>query len=114
MKIIAGELGYDRTVTDLKLDDLRKHLLNHPIFKPTTKLEDLAKKYKIKIIFLPKFHCELNPIEGVWCYLKQYVRKRTNCNFDTMLYLISESRTVFTTKQIYKKLWRRFWRVVAA
>ena len=63
---------------------------------------------------MPKFHCELNPIEGLWCYLKQYVRKRTNCNFDTMLYLISEARTVFNMKQIYMKLWRRFWRVVAA
>ena len=26
----------------------------------------------IKIMFIPKFHCELNPIERVWCHAKSY------------------------------------------
>ena len=30
----------------------------------------------IKIIFLPKSHPELNPIEGIWALVKQYIRKR--------------------------------------
>jgi transposase len=51
----------------------------------------LASKWNVKIIFVPKFHCECNPIEGFWCYLKQYVRKRNDQNFETMKRLISEA-----------------------
>ena len=31
------------------------------------------------VIFLPKFHCELNPIESYWCQAKWYCRE--NCNY---------------------------------
>lgn len=89
-------------------------LKKHPVFKPITKLEDLAKKYNVKITYLPKFHCELNPIEGLWCYSKQYVRKRTNQQFDIMIQLISDSREEFLKKFVHMKLWRRFWRVILA
>ena len=30
-----------------------------------SKLEKLANDYCIKVMFVPKFHCELNAIEGV-------------------------------------------------
>jgi hypothetical protein len=36
-----------------------------------TELEALG----IRCIFLPKFHCELNPIEQCWCYSKREYRK---------------------------------------
>ena len=29
-------------------------------------------------MFLPKFHCEINPIEGVWGQSKRYCRAYTN------------------------------------
>ncbi|CAF4218118.1 unnamed protein product, partial [Adineta steineri] len=49
---------------NVKLDQLRDILSNHPAFKVTSRLEQLANKYNVKVHFLPKFHCELNPIEG--------------------------------------------------
>ena len=88
-------------------------ILNSRIFQ-TSKLEELGKKYNIKIIFAPKFHCELNPIEGLWCNQKQFVRARTDQTFSTMIRLIAESRTNFIEKKIYQKLFRRFWRCLYA
>ena len=31
------------------------------------------------MIWIPKFHCELNPIEMVWCHSKKHVR--AYCNY---------------------------------
>ncbi|KAF8593252.1 hypothetical protein BDV93DRAFT_460945 [Ceratobasidium sp. AG-I] len=41
---------------------------------PPAVLESLANSLGSKVIFLPKFHCELNPIEQVWGYAKSKYR----------------------------------------
>ena len=111
--LLAKEMKF--VVDDsIKLDDLRLILSSHSAFQNTSKLEKLALKYNVKIIFTPKFHCELNPIEGLWCHMKQYVRKRNDQTFSTMLKLIPESRENFSQKQIQLKLIRRFWKVLDA
>ncbi len=74
----------------------------------------LAVKYNIKIIYCPKYHCELNAIEGLWCNQKAYVRSRTDQTFDKMIRLISESRINFVGRKISLKLFRRFWRAIEA
>jgi hypothetical protein len=57
-----------------KLLDLREVLAQHKAFSEyDSKLENFAVQYNISIKWIPKFHYELNPIEGLWCYLKQYV-----------------------------------------
>jgi hypothetical protein len=66
------------------------------------------------VIFCPKFHSELNAIEGLWCSQKQFIRARTDQTYGTMLRLMSESRLNFAEKQIHLKLFRRFWRSLAA
>ena len=38
----------------------------------------------IDCLFLPKFHCELNPIELVWAALKGKVRKLNDCTLPTL------------------------------
>ncbi|CAF2058210.1 unnamed protein product [Rotaria magnacalcarata] len=93
----------------VKREQLIDILTNHPAFKVTSRLEQLANKYNVKIHFLPKFHCELNAIEGVWCYQKQFIRKNTNQTYNLMLKIIPQSRENFRTRYVDLKLFRRFW-----
>jgi hypothetical protein len=80
LKQIAIELGYEMPEVS-KLDDYKRVLSNHEAFQRQTKFQELAQKYGIKIVYCPKYHYELNPIEGIWCWMKQYVRKRSRCGW---------------------------------
>ena len=51
--------------SSMKLAEIRNILSSHSAFQNVSKLEILARKYQVKIIFFPKFHCELNAIEGL-------------------------------------------------
>ena len=84
----------------IKLDEIRDILSTHRAFQNATKLEMLAVKYNVKIIYGPKYHCELNAIEGLWCHQKAFVRSRTDQSFDKMIKLISESRINFVERKI--------------
>lgn len=44
-------------------------------------LETLIKKAGHECIFLPKFHCELNPIEMYWGWVKYHYREVPKKNF---------------------------------
>lgn len=77
-------------------------------------MELLAEKYGVTIKWCPKFHCELNVIEGLWCSQKMFVRRKTDQTYNTMLKLIVESREHFKEREIYLKLLRRFWRCLQA
>ncbi|CAF1621799.1 unnamed protein product, partial [Didymodactylos carnosus] len=63
-------------------EDERKEAELSTAFQNVTKLEMLAVKYSIKIIYCPKYHCELNAVEGLWSNQKAYVRSRTDQTFD--------------------------------
>lgn len=53
----------------------RRMLYNEPDFVAVeSRLEAAAKKHSFKILFLPKFHCELNFIEQCWGYAKARYR----------------------------------------
>ena len=53
--------------------DMRVVLANHDDFRSEkTVVENLLRKKNSKCFFLPKFHCELNPIERVWGQAKVY------------------------------------------
>ncbi|CAF1384088.1 unnamed protein product [Adineta ricciae] len=106
--VLAKDLGVD-VHPSIKLVDLRALLAQHPAFQNVSKLEILGRKYDIKVIFCPKYHCELNAIEGLWCHMKQYVRRKSDQTFPTMLQLIPESRENFKERKIHMKLFRRFW-----
>ena len=85
-------------------------MLSHPaFFEKNTRLEKLALRYKINIIWCPKFHCELNPIEGVWCALKRYVRKHNEQDYSKLLNLILDAIKDYENKKLNIKLWKRFW-----
>ena len=65
-------------------------------------------------MFVPKFHCELNAIEGVWCYEKEFVRKYSDQTFNKMLQLILQAKANFIENNIFIKLFRRFWKTMSA
>ena len=44
--------------------------------KKVYEVQKLAKKYKIKVLFFPVGHLELNPIEMIWANMKEFVKKR--------------------------------------
>ena len=75
-----------------------------------SQLELLAAKYNVKIIWCPKFHCELNPIEGFWCDLKWFVRKFNDQDFKRLNGLIIQGMERFEEKKLSFKLWRRLWK----
>ncbi|KAI0324035.1 hypothetical protein GY45DRAFT_1349605 [Cubamyces sp. BRFM 1775] len=54
----------------------RRLLFNQPDFRDVeTLLEAHCRARGFTVLFLPKFHCELNCIEQCWCYAKQVYRK---------------------------------------
>ena len=65
MKIILEERGID--TTSMREADMRLVLGNHDDFKfEKTALEHFMQEKGQCAVYLPKFHCELNPIEKVW------------------------------------------------
>jgi hypothetical protein len=111
--VMCQDLGLIPEDADFKskaysLDNLRNKIASHPAFDQRSNLEILAEEYGVLLMFLPKFHCELNPIESVWCFIKNFVRKHTDQTFDCMVRLIEEAKTLFNKSDINGKLWRRF------
>ncbi|THU98763.1 hypothetical protein K435DRAFT_660226 [Dendrothele bispora CBS 962.96] len=54
---------------------LRRILYNQPDFVEVESiLETTCKERGVQVVFLPKFHCELNPIEQCWGYAKRVYR----------------------------------------
>ena len=52
---------------DYLLPRLREILATHPAFNDT-RLQQAATKHGVTIIWNPKYHCELNPIEGIYLF----------------------------------------------
>ncbi|KAF9494269.1 hypothetical protein BDN71DRAFT_1393551 [Pleurotus eryngii] len=63
-------------------------------------LQLIIKQAGHKCVFLPKFHCNLNPIEMVWSQLKQYFCKRADGTFPTAKKLVPECLDAVTTINI--------------
>ena len=97
---------------EYRLEKLREIIAKHPCFEERTNLEILAKKYGVILLFWPKFHCEPNPIESLWCFLKQNIRKRTDRTYEEMIKLLEESKEKFNISNLNAKLWRRFWQAI--
>ncbi len=114
------ELGKDLKLIpkDAKVNDkvyslnkLRELLSKHDAFKNKSNLEILAEKYGVCLKFVPKYHCELSPIEALWAFMKNYVRSNTEGTFESMKKLMEKSRILFKEKGTSLKLWNRFFKV---
>jgi hypothetical protein len=45
---------------------------------PKHQIDDLIAEYGHKVLRLPAYHCELNPIEIIWSQIKQRVQVQNN------------------------------------
>jgi len=54
------------------------------------------------VMFIPKFHCELNPIERVWGQAEVYSRVHTNFTLPGLCQIINPALDSVSTDQIQK------------
>ena len=73
MKKILEERGVD--TSRMRCKEMRELLKTYPDFqRQRTILEDHIEQRGHICLFYPKFHCELSPIERVWCQSKKHTR----------------------------------------
>ena len=75
--LVLQERGYD--TTRMKLEEMRRILAEHDDFKnEKCRVDTFLSSCGHRCVFIPKFHCELNPIERVWSQSKRYTRAHTD------------------------------------
>jgi hypothetical protein len=82
----------------------------------STKLEDCAATFNnsrsdinVIIDFLPKFHCELNPIELCWGQSKAWVRKECDYTFEGLKRYVPmsfENIKIANVRKYYRMIYR--------
>ena len=88
MKQVLEERGINTRT--LHADDMRIILANHEDFRTEkTIVEQYITSRGHTVLFIPKFHCELNPIERVWGQAKVYTRAHTNYTLPRLRLIIS-------------------------
>lgn len=86
---------------------MRAKLKTYPDFaNPKTLLEDLVESRGHICEFYPKYHCELSPIELVWCQAKKYTRAYANGSIVRLRTLVPEGLDSVQTELI-KKFFRK-------
>lgn len=69
---------FEKWFEDYLLPNLPKEaviVMDNASFHRKKKLYDLTQKTGVRLIFLPPYSPELNPIEHVWSWLKRHLRK---------------------------------------
>jgi hypothetical protein len=84
---------------------MRRMLFNQPNFAAVKScLEDMCAEFHCAVLFLPKFHCELNPIEMVWGYAKRLYHLNPESSREDVL----EKNTLAALDQVPLESMRRF------
>ena len=69
----------------LKKEDMVKKVQEMRDFKfQKTKVEETILNQGHRVMFIPKFHCKLNPIERVWGHAKHYTRSHCDYSFPNL------------------------------
>ncbi|OJA13487.1 hypothetical protein AZE42_08411 [Rhizopogon vesiculosus] len=76
-------------------------------------LETLIKKAGHECIFLPKFHCELNPIEMYWGWCKYRYREVPKKTFEDAKRCAEEQLDACPT-EVIRRFINRSWRFMSA
>ena len=95
-------------VTKMNKEDKIKILEEMRDFKfQKTRVEELILSKEHRVMFIPKFHCEINPIEHVWCCAKQYIRAQCDYSFQGLektLGAALDSVDVEILRKFYRKV----------
>ena len=59
-----------------------------------------------RVMFIVKFHCELNPIVRVWCHAKQYTSTHCDYTFAGLEKTIDEALN-YMTVELVRKFFRK-------
>ncbi len=101
MRQVLEERGVN--TKGMKADKMREVLGEMSDFKyEKTKVEKLVSSRGHRAMFVPKFHCELNPIESCWCHSKRYTRSHCNYTFPGLQATINQSLDCVTLDMISK------------
>ena len=60
-----------------------------------------------RVMFIPKFHCKINPIECVWYHAKRYTRAHCDYSFaglEKIIDIALDSVTVEVMRKFYRKV----------
>ena len=80
---------------------------NHHDFKhEKTALEHVIKNKGHYCVYIPKFHCKLNPIKSVWGKAKQYTRSHCDysfAGFEKAIHPALNSVSIETIRKYYRK-----------
>ena len=91
----------------MKAEKMREVLGEMTDFKyEKTKVEKLVTSRGHRAFFIPKFHCELNPIEACWCHSKRYTRSNCDYTFPGLLATVHQSLdsvSVDTIRKFFRK-----------
>ena len=106
LRTILHERGINTST--LKADDMRIILNNNDDFvNEKTQVEHYIISRGFQCYFLPKFHCELNPIERVWGQSKRYSRAHSNFTLAKLPETINpalDSVTLDLIRKYYRKV----------
>ena len=76
-------------------------------------LEEIVEQAGHKIIFYPKYHCELNFIESFWGSAKQYARQNCNYSWTGLNQIVPDALDSVSVNKI-RKFARRSYRYMSA
>ena len=88
----------------MKKEDMIKIVEEMRDFKCKTRVEELILSKSHRAMFIPKFHCEFNPIECVWCHAKQYMQSYCDYSYNNLEKIIETTLDSVSTELIRKNL----------
>ena len=96
----------------MKLPDIKKLLSSHTGFAASKEwLQEIADSHEVLINYFPKFHCELNFIEMVWCFTKCHIRRDCTFSFHDLKVKLPMLQTrihvYFSPNKVYQHCIRR-------
>ena len=101
LRVVLEERGID--TRGMTAEKMREVLGTHPDFKnEKSRIERFLTEEKGYIVYmLPKFHCELNPIERVWAQSKRYTKAYCKYNINSLRNNIIPALDTVTLENIH-------------